>query len=129
MGTYNWRDKTLLVVEDDEISYIFLQEIFEETEVTIIRAETGRQAINQFKAHPEIDLIIMDLQLPKMSGFDATKQIKSLNSDVPIIAQTAFALKGDRKRALEAGCDDYVTKPLDYDAFLKLLDSYLSEQK
>lgn len=128
MGQYEWRDKTFLIVEDDEISLIFLKEIFEDTGVNIIHAGTGRQAVNQFKAHPGIDLVIMDLQLPKLSGFDATKQIKQINPDVPVIAQTAFAMKGDRERAMDAGCDDYVTKPLDFDHFMQLINSHLSGQ-
>ena len=126
MGNYKWHDKTFLVVEDDDISYIFLQEIFEDTGAQLIHAGTGRQAVNHFKAHPEIDLVIMDLQLPKLSGFDATRQIKELNPGVPVIAQTAFAMKGDKQKALDAGCDDYVTKPLDFDQFLELIDKYLS---
>lgn len=121
----DWNEKKILIVEDDEISFIYLNEILEETGATIIRAENGRQAINMYKENPQVDIILMDLQLPKLSGFDATKQIKKINANVPIIAQTAFAMKGDKERALEAGCDDYITKPIDHAQALQVINKYI----
>ena len=120
-----WTDKKILIVEDDEISYIFLEEILSETGAELLRASTGREAINQFKAHNDLDIILMDLQLPKLSGFDATRQIKEMKPELPIIAQTAFAMQADRKKAMEAGCDDYITKPIDHNMLVEVMKRYI----
>ena len=120
-----WKDKKILIVEDDEITILFIEEILKNTGVEILKARTGREAINTCKEQDDIDLILMDLQLPKLSGFDATKEIKSIDPNIIIIAQTAFALKEDKQKALEAGCDDYIAKPFDYKKLNDLLDRYL----
>lgn len=120
-----WTGKKILIVEDDEISFIFLEEILSETGAELLRASTGREAINQFKAHNDLDIILMDLQLPKLSGFDATRQIKNIKPGLPIIAQTAFAMQSDRKKAMEAGCNDYITKPIDHNMLIEVMKKYL----
>ncbi|MCD4760340.1 response regulator, partial [bacterium] len=73
----------------------------------------------------EIDLVLMDIQLPDISGYEVTKQLKIINKDIPVIAQTAFALEGDKEKSLEAGCDDYITKPIKAKKLLSLIDKYL----
>ncbi len=90
----------------------------------ILVAQTGEEAVEACRLHPDIDLILMDIQLPVMNGYEATRQIREFNTEVVIIAQTAFALIGDKEKALDAGCDDYISKPINADELLKLVMNY-----
>lgn len=114
----NWKDKKFLIVEDDEASIAYLTEIFEETGAELIYSDSGNEAIKICKNDPEIDLVLMDIQLPELNGFEATKIIKRHRSNLPVIAQTAYAMASDRKRCFEAGCDDYAAKPFDRDQLI-----------
>jgi CheY-like chemotaxis protein len=102
----------ILVAEDDDISYSLLQVYLSKENYEVLRAANGKQTIEIFKENPDISLILMDLKMPVLDGYGATREIKKMNSNVPIIAQTAYALSGDSQKAIEAGCDDYVTKPI-----------------
>ncbi|MEI7663547.1 MAG: response regulator [Bacteroidota bacterium] len=102
----------VLIVEDDEVSRIFLKTIVRKISRNIIYAQSGAEAISLCRNNPDIDLILMDVRMPEMTGHDTTREIRRFNKDVIIIAQTAHALKGDRETALEAGCNDYITKPI-----------------
>ena len=104
-------NKTLLVVEDDEQSYFFFESILKKTKSKIVHATDGQQAVDLCK-NQKFDLILMDIRLPKMDGYIATKKIKEIHPDVKIIAQTAFAMVGEKERCIEAGCDDYISKPI-----------------
>lgn len=79
----------------------------------IIEATTGKETVEICRNNPDIDLILMDIQMPEISGYEATRQIRQFNKDVVIIAQTAYGLSGDREKAIEAGCNDYISKPID----------------
>lgn len=103
----------VLIAEDNEISRIYLAEILIENCKEILYAKTGAEAIKKCTLNPDIDLILMDIQMPVIDGHEATREIRKFNKDVVIIAQTAFGLIGDRKKALEAGCNDYISKPID----------------
>ncbi len=104
-------NKTLLVVEDDDQSYFFLQSILKKTRAKIVRAVDGQEAVD-FCINQNFDLILMDIRLPKMDGYVATKKIKAFFPNMKIIAQTAFAMVGEKERCIEAGCDDYISKPI-----------------
>jgi len=114
----------ILIVEDDESSYLYLESVFRKRNINLLRAKNGIQAVELCKNQPEIKLILMDLKMPLLDGFEATRQIKSFRPDIPVIAITAFALSGDERKALDAGCDDYLTKPLKSDALMKKLEKY-----
>lgn len=114
---------TILVVEDEEINWLYLNEILKKTG-TIIHAENGEQALQYIKEYPQIDIILMDIKLPDINGLELTKIIKSLRAEVPVIAQTAFALSGDRELAIEAGCSDYISKPVKKEDLLNLISIY-----
>jgi len=103
---------TILIAEDDEISYLYLKEIAAEANMKAIRALNGNETIELCRKHPEIRLVLMDIKMPEMNGYDATKVIKKFRPNLPIIAQTAYALTRDKERALEAGCDGYLSKPI-----------------
>ena len=116
-------EMTILVVEDEEVNWLYINEILKKS-AKILNAVTGAQAIEFVKSHPEIEIVLMDIKLPDINGLELTKIIKQINSKIIIIAQTAFALSGDREKALEAGCSDYITKPLKKDDLLKLISRY-----
>jgi len=124
-GKPDWTGKTFLLVEDEEDNAMYFQELLKATCARVWWAKTGKEAISMFREHPGTDVVIMDIKLPEMDGLEATRILKSLRQDVPIIATTAFALSGDRERCLEAGCDDYFAKPVRAAAFLSLLTKYL----
>jgi len=103
----------VLIVEDDEASASFLSEVLEVYSKEIVCVITGAEAIEFCRSRPDIDLVLMDIKMPEMNGHEATRQIRQFNKEVIIIAQTAFGLSGDREKALEAGCTDYISKPVD----------------
>lgn len=106
-------DQCILVAEDDDISYTLLKETLRRANIITCRAESGEAAIELVKQKDNISLILMDLKLPVISGIDATREIKKLKPELPIIAQSAYISQSDIKKALDAGCDDYITKPID----------------
>ena len=121
----NWKNKTILVVEDVDTNKIFFDAALRRTSARILWAKDGQEAIDLFKAN-EIDLILMDLQLPIMDGYTATKEIKKIDSKVPIVAQTAHVMSGEREKCLEAGCDDYLAKPIRLQILIETLAKYLN---
>jgi len=116
----------ILIVDDDEMSRIYMALIVRKFAKEILEAETALQAIEACRLNPDIDLVLMDIKMPDMNGYEATKQIKSLNKDVIIIAQTAFAMAGDREKAIKAGCNDYVAKPVAIDSMEILYKKYFN---
>lgn len=115
----------ILVAEDDEFSYLFLQTALEKENVKVIRAKTGEEAIEIFQNNPGIKLILMDFKMPGMGGYEATRQIRAMNPDIPIIAQTAYALSGDRQKAIDAGCNAYISKPIRKDVLMQTIQQFL----
>ncbi len=123
----SFKKASVLIAEDEEINYQYLKRVFNDIGVNnITRAFNGKEAVNIIKENRNVNLIMMDLKMPIMNGFEATRIIKSTNSIIPIVAQTALAIPGDRQKALEAGCDDYISKPIDYDSLLNLIEKYIS---
>jgi hypothetical protein len=115
---------TLLVAEDDETSYHLIKEMMQNTAVKLIRAENGEEAIEKIKEHPSIDLVLMDIKMPLLDGYQATNFIKKRYPNLPVIAQTAFASKKDKQKALAEGCDDYIAKPIKEEELLNLILKY-----
>jgi CheY-like chemotaxis protein len=116
---------TVLIVEDDEPSLNFLKILLKNLKVNILWAKSGREAISCCKEHPQIDLILMDINLPDLDGYEATREIKKLRPELPVLAQTANAVHGDMEKALEAGCDDYISKPIKRDVLSVKLEKHL----
>lgn len=116
------KDLTVLVVEDDEVSYQYLTKLLTNLASEILWAKDGAEAVAMVKSKTQIDVILMDMLMPKMNGFDATKRIREFNKDVIIIAQTALALAGEKEEILASGCNDYISKPV----FLARLKEVLS---
>ncbi|UCH13614.1 MAG: PAS domain S-box protein [Bacteroidales bacterium] len=122
---YDWSNKTILIVEDDLMGCEYLKEIMEPTNVKILLVENGLEAINKVKSNKNINLVLMDLRIPKMDGYTATSEIKKLNPELPVIAQTANALPEDKIRAEKAGCEDFITKPIKRLEFLSTVNKYI----
>jgi two-component system, cell cycle response regulator DivK len=126
IDNYNWKNKRILIVEDDKPSHIFMQFLLSITEAEVVIAETGQEAIDIFRNDMNFDLVLMDIQLPDINGFDVTRVLKAINN-VPVIAQTAYAMYGDEAKCLMAGCDDYVAKPIEAFDLLSKMDKLLSK--
>ena len=111
--TNDWSNRTILIAEDDEISFKFLDLVLtKKTNVNIIWAINGQMAVDFCKLYDHIDLILMDVQLPIIDGVEAIRQIKSFKPHIPIIVQTANAFNDEWENCFEAGCDEYINKPV-----------------
>jgi PAS domain S-box-containing protein len=122
---YNWQGKKILIVEDDHNSFSFLHELFRKTGIAITHASNGKEAVEMFCSDQSINIILMDIQLPLMDGLEATRLIKEVRNDIPVIAQTAYAMAGDKEKMKVAGCDDYIPKPLNSSQLLAVLNHFL----
>ncbi len=121
------RKLKILIVEDEETSALLLDIQLNAYGKEIMKARTGVEAVEACKMNPDIDLVLMDIQMPEMGGYEATRQIREFNSSVVIIAQTAYGLSGDREKAIEAGCSDYIAKPIKKAELLSLIQKYFRE--
>jgi CheY-like chemotaxis protein len=117
--------KIMLVVEDDKDSLFLIQEILHPLNIEIHHVGDGKDAVDFIKTNPETKLILMDMKLPYMNGEEATVEIRKFNMNISIIAQTAYAMLGDKEKALNAGCNDYITKPLESVKLLELVTRHL----
>ncbi len=122
----SWEGKLFLIAEDDKFSYKFLEGFLKQTKANVIRAADGREAVEICRNNKNIDLVLMDIQMPEMNGLTATEEIKKFNKEIPIIAQTANAINEERLRCLEAGCDDFITKPVNISELYEKIDKWLS---
>ena len=122
---YDFSGKTILIAEDERTNYLFLEALLKRTKATLIWAETGKSAIEAVQKNSNIDVILMDIKMPEMNGYEATHEIKKTNPEIPIIAQTAYALAGEKEKILEAGCNDYLSKPIMGKVLLEKIDKYI----
>lgn len=125
MNTKKLEGQTILIAEDNPSSYKLLEIMLAKENVNIINSISGTETIEKLKQNPTISLILMDIKMPDMDGFEATREIRKFNETIPIIGQSAYALKGDREKAIEAGCNDYITKPINKQTLLKLVNKYI----
>ena len=123
-ATSKTKELKILIAEDDAISRIYLSLLVKNICREILEVETGYSTVEICKSNPDIDLILMDIQMPGMSGYEATQKIREFNKDVIIIAQTAFALGGDREKSIAAGCNDYISKPINKTKLQELIHTY-----
>jgi signal transduction histidine kinase len=115
---------TILVAEDDEFNFFYINFILKLPSIKVIHALNGLQAVEYCKNLPEIDLVLMDLKMPEMDGFEATEIIKSMRNTLPVIAVTAFAGAEDKKHAFSAGCDEFITKPVKKELLMKTMAKF-----
>ena len=115
---------TVLIAEDDDTNKLVLQIMLKNLAPHILLASTGKEAIEICRNNKNIDLILMDIRMPELNGYEATRQIREFNKDVLIIAQTAYGLTGDREKAIKTGCNDYIAKPIKNEELLALIRKY-----
>ncbi len=128
MNKLDLSDRCILVVEDEFSNYQLLEIILRKNNAKILWAKDGIEAIEIFDETPCIDLILMDIRMPRMNGIEATKAIRLKNEHIPIIAQTAYTLDEDIQNTLKAGCNDHISKPLDIGLLLLKIETLLNRQ-
>jgi signal transduction histidine kinase len=121
--SYDWSEKQVLVAEDEELNWMFIREMFKTTGAEVKRAKNGQEVVKMAKESAP-DVILMDLKMPVLDGIEATRRIRKINADVPIIAQTAFVMAEEKTESLQAGCNHFLTKPLDRTILMEIIDSY-----
>ena len=119
------RIPTVLIVEDQAENFEFLRVLLSRASVKVLHAWNGKEALEFFNAHPETDLVMLDIKLPDISGYEVAREMKATGRNIPIIAQTAYAMSEDREKSFAAGCDDYISKPMKKEEVLRLLNKYL----
>jgi CheY-like chemotaxis protein len=111
----------LLIAEDDDASYLYVETVMKKFSNHIIRAVNGKEAVDLCLKNPDIDMVLMDIKMPIMDGYVATRKIRQFNKNLIIIAQTAYGMAGDQNKAIEAGCNDYIPKPINKDELAALV--------
>ncbi len=122
---YNWEGKTFLIAEDEEDNFRYLEVALSISNASLIWARNGLEAVDIFNRIGGIDLVLMDIKMPEMDGYSATKEIKLMNNAVPVIAQTAYAMSEEKEKSKLAGCDDYIAKPINYTDLLKVIHKHV----
>lgn len=123
--TYNWSNKTILIAEDELINFKFVERILMPTKIKILHATDGEKAVQIISENPDINIILMDIRMPELSGVEAVKKIRKTNRTVPIIAFTAYALTADEESALNYGCNDYISKPSKPQFILQKINEFI----
>ena len=123
---YNWSNRLILIVDDDRASSMLLELIISKTGAKMIFVSNGRCAVDTFLSTHGIDLILMDIKMEGLNGLDATRLIQERDPHVPIIAQTACVIAGDKEKCLQAGCNDYIPKPININELMETMNKYLS---
>ncbi len=123
---YNWSNYTILIADDEPLIIDFLRELLLPTKINMHFAQNGKQAISIIEEHDDIDLVLLDIRMPEMNGFEVIKTIKPIRPELPFIAQTAYAFSDDRDKIIAAGFDDYISKPINNDLLYKKIESFLT---
>ncbi|HKI88976.1 MAG TPA: response regulator, partial [Draconibacterium sp.] len=121
----NYSEKTILIAEDEMSNFQLLKVLLNFTRANILWAQNGKKAVELCMKNSNINLVLMDLKMPEMGGMEATKEIKKIFPNLPVIAQTAYTLNGDYQKAREAGCDDYIEKPIQKKKLFNILSNYI----
>ncbi len=123
---YNWSDKKVLIAEDEIMNYLYLEEALRETGITVVWCKNGFEAVEKVIDNKiKFNIILMDIKMPKMNGYDATEKIKKFNSNIPVIIQTAFAMPEERAKGFEVGGDEYLEKPIRQNTLLTVLNKFI----
>ena len=122
---YDWTNKLILVAEDVKVNYLVIEKALQRTGVSLLWVKNGQEAIETCRIRDDIDLILMDIRMPVKDGYEATREIRKENKDLPIIAQTSYAMSEDRQYAIDAGCNDYIAKPFKLPDLLEKIDQFI----
>ena len=125
-STYNWEKKVILIAEDEVMNYMYLEEALKETKAFVIWCKNGKEAVDKIiKQKEPVDLVLMDIKMPEMNGYEATKRIKDFNPKITVIIQTAFAMADERKKGFEVGGDEYIEKPIRQKKLLTVISQFI----
>lgn len=122
------KGKKILIVEDDLSSRLYLNKILEKSDVIALNAEDGQEALEMVIENPDIDIILMDIQLPVMDGYTAARKIREFRKEIIIIAQTAYGLMDDKDKIMDSGFDDYLIKPIISQVLIEKLKTNLDRK-
>ncbi len=123
---FNWSDKIILIAEDEIMNYLYLEEALRETQAKVIWSKNGQEAVEKVVAEKiPFDVILMDVKMPIMNGYEATKIIKKYKPEMPIIIQTAYAMQNEKQKGYDAGCDEYLEKPIKQERLLLTVNKFL----
>jgi PAS domain S-box-containing protein len=114
----------ILIAEDNEVNFYYLKELLLEVNASLTWVVNGKEAVDLVREQSTFDIVLMDIKMPVMDGYEATREIKKIRKDLPVIAQTAYAMRSDMDMAKEAGCDDYISKPINREDFLNIITKY-----
>lgn len=124
---YHWSNRVVLITEDEEVNFFYLKTLLKKTEARVLRAKNGKEAIDIITEYKgDIDLVLMDINMPVMDGYEAMRIIKAKHPNLPVIAQTAYTMNNDRRKCLKAGFNDYIAKPINKVALFRLVNDNLS---
>jgi signal transduction histidine kinase/CheY-like chemotaxis protein len=123
---FDWGDKTILIAEDEDTNFFLLQAVLKKTKANIIRADDGVKFLEIINERKNIDLILLDIKMPGINGFNAVKVIRQQNINIPVIAQTAFNQPEDKQRCLQSGCNDYLAKPINKELLISKISQYFN---
>lgn len=123
-GIDDFQGKRILIVDDEEFNWLLIKDALEETQATVSWARVGQEAVDLVAAGEHYDIILMDMKMPVLDGFETTLQIKKINPKIPVIAQTAYSMPSERNKCMEVGCDDYLSKPISMEELLKTIRKY-----
>ena len=123
----NWKNKRILIAEDAVTNFKFLEAVLERTNAQITWAKDGKEVLDNVDKTPDFDLILMDIQMPILNGHEALKQLKLKGIQIPIIAQTAYAMETDRQEIIDLGYDDYIIKPIEINLLLNKISKFLNK--
>jgi len=124
---FDWKNKNILIVEDDDLNFKYIKTILRRTNAAVFHATDSDSFREALSTIPDIHLVLMDIQLPGEDGWQLTRYVKSVHCNIPVIAQTAYGMESDRIKSLEAGCDNYISKPISPDDLLKMIALYLEK--
>jgi PAS domain S-box-containing protein len=125
---YKWPDKTILIGEDEDLNYKFLEKVLDNTGVKIIWGTNGKEVIELFKENPDIDLVLLDVKMPILDGYEVIKEIRKTNKDIHVVAQTAYAMTGDKEKLINSGFNNYISKPIKLELLMEIIDGVLMNQ-
>ena len=125
-NTYNWNNKKILIAEDDDANFKLLESFLEKTNVKIQWVKDGQEVLDELNNNSTYDLILMDVNMPKMNGNDSLINLRKKGFNIPVVAQTAYAMDDEREYIMQIGYNDYIPKPINYPLFLNILSKYLN---
>ncbi len=123
--TFDWSNKNILIAEDEPANYLFIEKIIKSTNANLIRAHNGQEAVEELERNENIDLVLMDIYMPEMDGFEATAAIRKIRPEVPIIAQTCYESQIEREKLEKTQFNDFVKKPININKLLVLVEKYM----